>query len=101
MHKKTIVCVEVNSDTTEGRGPMKMLALFSDRGVAESVMLDPRFRRFNVQGIATRPDDLTYNCKEYVIYDTPEDFWDYQDGKVRQNALAKLTKEEREALGLA
>lgn len=92
-------CLEVNMDLTEGRGPMKPFAYFSDRRDAEKLNNDPKFyKNHGVQG--TPYGD--YNIKEVtiIVNDSIEEFWKGADEALKQSALKKLSEAERKVLGL-
>jgi len=94
---KNLFVVKTNSDTCEGRGSTVILGYFTDRGKAKSVargrgvfgsdadvVLEAHRTVFTERGIFLLGEQI--NC------DVVED--------VRERALAKLTKEEKDALGL-
>lgn len=47
----------------------------------------------------TTPQDYM-GKREFIIHDTAQDVKDFKGGEVKRRALAKLTKEEINALGL-
>lgn len=102
MKTLKIVEVLVNTDTTEGRGPMRVLARFSSITEADKVVDDPRFSRWCVMGYHRPGQNKTaVRPEEYPVYDTAEEFWETHDEvEIRRQALAKLTERERKVLGL-
>ena len=90
----------VNTDQTEGRGPMKPHAYFTDLDEAKKVNNDPRFfRKFGVMGTQGSSE---YNIKKenITLFYTAEEYFNEDKNLMRKNALAKLTPEEKELLGL-
>ena len=58
---------------------------------------------FSNEEAAKKVGDRVYRSvhkKTFTIFDTAEDFAEYTRAKLRERALAKLTPEEREALGV-
>jgi hypothetical protein len=90
----------VNTDTCEGRGPMKEHAYFSSRSEAEKVHNDPRFyKRYGVMGTLGNVE-YAVTAKTLKVFDTAEDYWNHSDSAAKQAALEKLTLDERILLGL-
>lgn len=100
---QTIKCFEVlgNTDTTEGRSPMKVVARFSTREAAVTYVKSPKYAKWCVMGYLST-DDEKYNIKEatLTILDSIEDLEAAETEQIKVRALTKLTKEERDALGL-
>ena len=100
---QTIKCFEVmgNTDTTEGRGPMKVVARFSDYDEAVKYVKSKAYAQWCVMGYQNEKTDLN-NIREATIciLDTVEELFDMNREELKAKALAKLTKAEREALGL-
>lgn len=98
-----IRCYEVmgNTDTTEGRGPMKVVARFKTREAAAAYVRSDAYREWCVQGIKNWVYD-SQNIKEttMVILDSMDELDEVRKLRLKQSAIAKLTKEEREVLGL-
>lgn len=95
-------CYEVmgNTDTTEGRGPMKVVARFKTRTVVEMYVKSKSYARWCVMGYQSAND--TRNIKEttIMILDSMDELDEVRKNNLRESGLAKLTKEEKEALGL-
>ena len=100
---QTIKCFEVmgNTDTTEGRGPMKVVARFSNYGEAAKYVKSKAYARWCVMGYQIEKSDLN-NIRETVltILDSVEELVAMDRENLKAQALAKLSKAEREALGL-
>ena len=88
---KIVYLVRVNSDLTEGRGYMNNVALFDSRYQAEKCADDQP----KIMNVGKSTDIL-----EMVLYDSYISFKDSEREKIRERALAKLSIEERIALGL-
>ncbi len=99
---KTIKCFEVlgHTDTTEGRGPMKTVARFSNYEAAEQYVKSKQYAVHCVMGYHSK-DDI-HNIREITIsiLDTVDELVMLAKENLKTTALAKLTKEEREALGI-
>lgn len=100
---QTIKCFEVmgNTDTTEGRGPMKVVARFSNSEAATKYVKSKAYARWCVMGYQNEEMDLN-NIRETVltILDSVEELVAMDRENLKAQALAKLSKAEREALGL-
>lgn len=100
---QVIKCVEVlgNTDTTEGRGPMKVVARFSSYEAAAKFVRSKTYARWCVMGYQNEKTDLN-NIRETVItiLDTVDELELQQKEELKAQALAKLSKAEREALGV-
>jgi hypothetical protein len=99
---KTIRCYEVmgNTECTEGRGPMKVVARFSSHDEAVKFVRSKTYSRWCVMGYQS-PDDVRYiHDVEITILDTIQEFEDQELSELKARALKKLTSEERKALGL-
>lgn len=92
--KITIYSVYEPMDTIEGRGGNRILGHFMYREVAEHVL---REYATGVMGSksGTGIHEIEVNVSESVF-----DYEDSRKEKVRKSALAKLTEEEKKALGL-
>lgn len=101
MQRIKVYACTANSDTVEGRGVTIVVGYFTSRADAEKVLTDERYsKKWGPMGMPVNP---RYNLQEniLVVYDSPTEFWDKHDTeKHRRTGLAKLTKQEREALGL-
>lgn len=100
---KIINCFEVlgNTDTTEGRGPMKVVARFNTWVEAEKYVKSAAYSRWCVMGVQSDAD-VKYNIKEatVIILDTVDELSNMEREQLKASALAKLTNAEREALGI-
>ena len=100
MQKIKVFELTYNSDSCEGRGHTLIAARFRNKRDAETVAQDERFyKKFCVMGIC---DKSGHNVREaeYTILDSAAEFFDDQNEQLRQQALRKLSAEERRALGL-
>lgn len=97
-----VKCFEVmgHTDTTEGRSPMKVVARFKTRTVAEMYVRSKSYAQWCVMGYQSVRD--TENIKEttIMILDSMDELEEVRKHNLRERGLSKLTKEEREALGL-
>lgn len=100
---QTIKCFEVmgNTDTTEGRGTMKVVARFSNYEEAAKYVKSKAYSRWCVMGYQNEKTDLN-NIRETVltILDTCDELELQHREELKAQGLAKLSKAEREALGL-
>lgn len=99
---QTIKCFEVmgHTDTTEGRGPMRVVARFSNRSAAELYVGSKAYATHCVMGYQSKSDLKNIKETTITIMDSVDDLEKSNLETLKQNALAKLTKEERAALGL-
>lgn len=90
-----------NTDTTEGRGPMAVVARFSNHEDATKFVLSKTYANWCVMGYQNEKYDLN-NIKENVItiLDSINEYELLKVETLKQSALAKLSKAERTALGL-
>lgn len=106
MHEPKILtfyAVTKNSDSTEGKGYTIQLGHFANEGQALSCAKDKRYAKYCVMGVH-HPDRAHHDVipVHIKLYDNPEAFFAHHDKlAIRERAIAKLNKEEREALGLA
>lgn len=100
---QTIKCFEVmgHTDTTEGRGPLKVVARFSDYNEAAKYVKSKAYAKWCVMGCQNEKTDLN-NIREtaLTILDSVEELVAMDRENLKAQALAKLSKAEREALGL-
>ncbi len=98
-----IKCYEVrgNTDTTEGRGPMKVVARFKTFELAAVYVKSKMYAKWCVMGVQNWVYD-SQNIKEttILILDSIDELEEVRRNDLRESGRAKLTKEEREALGL-
>lgn len=96
---KTIYAVYRNADTTEGRGPMVLDSLFSNRNHANTYI-------DNEPGVMGRREKWSekkygdWKVEELVVYDSITEKNLNDKEILRRKALSKLSKEEIEALGV-
>ena len=101
MIKLKVFEVYGNSDTTEGRGPMVLVARFIKRELAEEFVRSKEYANWCVMGYQNPKDEIK-NIKEaeIVIFELVSEIGEVRKTALKQSALSKLTKEEKEALGL-
>lgn len=94
MEKFDIEGFEVltNSDLTEGRGHRVHVCYTSTRALAEEIAKG--------KGVMGTDADVVPMSKTIKVFDTMDEWNNNTKEAIREKALAKLTKEEREALGL-
>lgn len=100
---QTIKCFEVmgNTDTTEGRGPMKVVARFSNHDEAAKYVKSKAYAKWCVMGYQNEKRDLNYIQETVLtILDSVEELVAMDRENLKAQALEKLSKAEREALGL-
>ena len=102
---KNIYVVLKNADFTEGRGPMLFDSVWENGDDAINYVSDQpgiygskQHIELNKYGFYAYANG--YQIKEIPLFETYEGMEEIQKEKTRQQALAKLTKEEKEALGL-
>ena len=98
-----IKCFEVmgNTDTTEGRGPMKLAARFSTYDAAVSYVKSPAYARYCVMGLSNwEYDRLNIKESTIIILDRVDELEQMHTEELRASAMKKLSKEEILALGL-
>lgn len=88
---KTYFAVWENTDKTEGRGPSKITAIFQ--------------RQLDAQRIADQHEPYGFSGQfnhitPIEIYDNIQEYHDATKSQLIKDALKKLTKQEREALGV-
>ncbi len=89
-----VYAVTTNTDLTEGRGSSVHLAYFVRRSDAERYAVG--------KGVMGTPATVTAATLPPLprVYETWEEYEEVNRESVRARALAKLSKEERDALGL-
>lgn len=100
---KVINCFEVmgNTDTTEGRGPMKVVARFSNREAAIEYVRSKAYSRWCVMGVQNfKYDQSNIYEKRMTIMDTVDEIDISENEEIRQAALSKLSDKEKQVLGL-
>jgi len=103
MIAQEMFAITYNADQTEGRGHEITLGYTQTQELAEAIVADPRFKRYCVMGFHNPADCIKYNVrpKSVLIFEAIDDPYNLEKQKLRERALAKLSKEERQALGLA
>jgi hypothetical protein len=81
----------VNADLTEGRGPMRHVAYFSERADAERSVQGK-----GVMGVGNGEVKQV----EIVIYESYAEYFGPKYEELRKSALGKLSREEKQALGI-
>lgn len=93
---------QANRDQTEGRGPMYDVCYASTKDTAIKIVTNPTFyKNYGVMGCAPF-DGGKYDVveREMVVYDNIGEYLEGIKNQAVQTALNKLTKEEKELLGL-
>lgn len=96
-------CYEVlgHTDTTEGRGPMKVVARFSTYFESKKYVQSKAYAKWCVMGYQNPKTDVdNIRCTTIIILDTAEEMDHITTEALKARALSKLTKEEIKALGL-
>jgi len=103
MITQELYAITYNSDLTEGRGYPITLGFAKSEALAKAIVSDPRFGRYCCMGFHNAQDCQKYNVspKSVLIFESVEEPFDLEKQKIRDKALAKLTSEERELLGLS
>lgn len=103
MIAQEMFAITYNADLTEGRGHELILGYTKTLELAEAIVSDPRFGHYCVMGFHDPKDCIKYNVrpKSVLIFEAVDDPYNLEKQKLRDSALAKLSKEERQALGLA
>ena len=101
---QVIKCFEVlgHTDTIEGRGPMKVVARFSDCDEATKYVKSKAYANWCVMGYQDVKHDMKNNIREatLVVLNSVEELELQSREELKAQALKKLSKEERTALGL-
>ncbi len=100
---QVINCWEVlgHTNTTDGMGPMKVVARFFSKEQAELYVKSKSYAKYCVQGHQDwKYDKNNIEQVSLVILDDVGEIVEMQRQELRNKALAKLSDEEREALGL-
>lgn len=90
-----------HSDTTEGRGPLIGAARFSTRAAAVEFVKSKEYSKWCVMGFQSVQDERYIKNVKLVILDSVKEFKFLQNENLKEIALSKLTREEKEVLGLA
>lgn len=99
---KTINCFEVmgHTDTTEGRGPMKVVARFSTRVEAIRYTKSNSYASRCVMGYLSASDVNNIRETTINIFDSFDEIEPMETAALKAAALAKLTAAEKRALGV-
>lgn len=101
METQKLFEITYNSDQTEGRGYSKSLGYVKSIIQAHAIVDDPRWKKYCVMGVHTPGKYYDVVERNIDVYDNAEEFWDKHDTEIKkQKALAKLTAEDRQILGL-
>lgn len=98
----TLYVLHKNSDQTEGRGHSIPVGYFKNREDAVIVNDDARF--YKEHGVMGTQCDARYNVQELKmhVYESADEWFDqYDENTIRDRAMAKLTHQEKEVLGLS
>jgi hypothetical protein len=98
-----IKCFEVmgNTDTIVGRGPKKVVARFKTREAAVAYVKSEFYAQWCVQEIKMWERDCRNIIETTIkILDSMDELNEVRKTLLKESALAKLTKEEKEVLGL-
>lgn len=99
---KTIQCFEVkgHTDTTEGFGPIKVVARFSNYKAAEQFVRSKSYERYCATGYRSNSDVGNINESNIMILDSLNELEVVEKETLKKSVLLKLSKQERDALGL-
>lgn len=99
---KKIECFEVlgHTDTTEGRGPMKVIARFSTETAANKYIESSAYKKWCVMGHLSTYDKNNIKRTTIIILDSVDELSELENEEFKARALAKLTQQERKVLGL-
>ena len=99
MSTKKVFVVNRNSDQTEGRGPLIPFCYTETRELALQIINSPIFyRKYGVQ--RCKEGDYLVRETELVVFSNFEEFMLSEQSEAAKKTLAKLTKEDKEVLGL-
>ena len=88
VNMKSVYGVYVNTDLTEGRGNEVLIGLFTQREDAAHF----------AKGKGVMGSDARVTAID--LYSSYEDWWKAESARLRSSALARLSVEEKKALGL-
>ena len=100
---QVIKCWEVlgHTNTTDGMGPMKVVARFSSKEQAGLYVKSKQYAKYCVQGHQDwKYDKNNIKPSSLIILDNVGEIVEMQRQELLDKALAKLSDEEREVLGL-
>ncbi len=96
---KTVYATYYNADMTEGRGPMVLDKIFTNR-VDANAYIDTKFGVMGRPGPWSNQKYGDWTVQEHRLFDSLDDAAKDHDREVRKRALGKLTDEERKVLGI-
>lgn len=101
MEFMNLFAVTTNSDLTEGRGRTIIKGYFRDKELAMATVNDKRYSRYCVMGVQD-PHYAKYMVQDAAIhiYSSVEDFFTNTVEDRRKAAIAKLTDDDLDALGI-
>lgn len=90
-----------NSDTVEGRGHTITHGYTREKSLAEAIVRDTRYARYCTMGVQ-QSDDYKYMVREtnIRIYSSVDEYFENTPEARKARALAKLSDEDIEALGI-
>lgn len=102
MNAQKLFAITSNSDTTEGRGRTLIHGYCKEKAHAVQIIKDERFyKKYGVMGCPAYKAENDALEIDIIVFDNPEEFFSLHNKEnLRLQALKKLTKEEKEALGL-
>lgn len=99
MFTKKVFVVNRNSDQTEGRAPLVPFCYTDTKELALQIINSPIFyQKYGVQGC--KEGDYLVKEIDLAIFSNFEEFVLSEKSEAAKKALAKLTKADKEALGL-
>jgi hypothetical protein len=101
MELINLFAVTSNTDLTEGRGATIVKGYFRERHIAEATVRDRRYSRYCVMGVQS-DRDVKYAVRDDTIriYGSVEEFFGNTVEERKKRAIAKLTDDDLDALGL-
>jgi hypothetical protein len=99
MSQKIVYGLYYNSDMTEGRGPMLLHSIWDNWAECVKFM----DKQTGIMGRKAKWSTQKYGdwrIEEHYIVSSEADMTEKQNHEIKQKALAKLTDEEKKALGL-
>ncbi len=101
MELINLFAVTSNTDLTEGRGATIVKGHFRERHIAEATVRDQRYSRYCVMGYQSS-QDAKFQVRDDTIriYSSVEEFFGNTVEERKKRAIAKLTDDDLDALGL-
>jgi hypothetical protein len=107
MKKIKVFSILECSDKNEGRGRMEDTGVYFDNELdAKSFISSAHYKKYAVMGVIPNGQYIStyYKEKTIIIYDSLKDFRENDSALVKlrliESAKSKLSKEERQALGI-